>query len=128
MTRTITADEFVGAVREVLAERGPEYVYPVNKSFADSQCSYSRDGGTTGSCLYGVVLIEKFGLPYMAEWEGMPIHQILRNGHFAQARFVLGNEHIMAATWSQSYQDDEMPYGQVGEKFEAILDGGDPLA
>lgn len=111
-----TADQYVTAVREVLKERGPDYVYRT-----DEGCYYRPDveGVNNPMCLHGAAF-ERLGVlddPRITE--GMGVGIILE-------RFDITDQAVLwAARLSQLQQDSEAPYGEVATAFECALSESD---
>lgn len=126
MTRVITEREYITAIRKVIADRGPNYIYDK----PGGRCVYSDDEGRTGSCLHGVVLFEHLGLPWSDDIEGQPIHALLRDGTlwFPGVEFDVSGALVHACSEAQASQDGDMDYGYVGDEFELVLARGKMLA
>jgi hypothetical protein len=120
-TRVITDGEFVAAVERVLKKRGASYIYEVPAW--TQRCVYSADEGETGSCLFGAVLLDEFGIPYSDAWEGATIAQVLRGQSdigpitVDGVEFLLSEPVITAAMEGQSTQDNGQRYDDVEDDF-----------
>lgn len=118
MTRIIKQDEFINAVREVLAERGPDFVYD-SSATPDETCRYSEDGGETGSCLFGAALIDKLHVPYLESWEGAPIYAVIRQDLPQQGVIIHPDPELMQVLGAtQELQDRDYNYFVVMRAFE----------
>lgn len=120
-TRVITDGEFVAAVERVLKKRGPAFTYEVPAW--TQRCVYSADEGETGSCLFGAVLLDEFGIRYSDSWEGATIAQVLRGRNdigeldIEGVEFLLSEPVITAALEGQSTQDNGQRYDDVEDDF-----------
>lgn len=126
MTRIITRTEFTNAVREVLEQRGPEFVYHTEDGCHYGGKGYDEGGDVTeGSCLYGAVLIEKLGLPYYPEWESHTIDVLVRHprafGIEARFEFEDDDQYIGAHVNAQCSQDVGVSYCQVAIDLDPVF-------
>ena len=131
MTTTITRENFTKAMREAVAERGADYVYPVDSvearetgwrnatpgydSMGDASCVYALSDGTP-ACIIGLAL-------YKIDPELLAHVSDLYDS--AQAAFrILGvtDRGLMsAARGAQICQDDGETWGSALEEFEAVF-------
>lgn len=121
---TFTLSDLIGAVREVLDERGDGFRYQspsvANPEWTGPTCVYSIDG-ETGSCLFGVALIEKLGVPYDPDWEERGIRNVLHDN--VGLRYDWDDETVLEALAdAQDNQDWGAPYGTVRRVFEDRLE------
>lgn len=116
---TFTEEQFIQATREVLAERGPNFIY--EKPLPGQPCQYGEVDpvqGIIGSCLFGATLIEKLKVPYDKHWENVSIVDVLSTLGVDVSREV-----EEAAGWAQTEQDDGKTYSHVAHHFEERLIG-----
>lgn len=123
----VTLEGFIDAVRTVVAERGPGYVYPSDGNLASCTYGDRRDDPTLPDgatrCLFGVVLLEKLEVSYASveDFEGGPVTSIL-SSLFFDFGLTRASVHLLGgdANEVQERQDAKRPYGQVlaGTLFE----------
>lgn len=119
MERIIEDDEFIAAVRAVLAERGPDFVYQPEPDMGTASCMYSRDNGISGSCLYGTAVIEQLRVKYTNYWESKSVAAIFVGD--GKTLWALSPAVKSAAWITQNMQDQRFPYGVVSQEFEFLL-------
>lgn len=107
-----TADQYVIAVREVLKERGPDYVYR-----SDTGCYYRPDveGFNNAMCLHGAAFHKLGVLDDERIVEGRAIDDILAD--FGIDEFFV----VDAAKRAQRAQDNGFEYDVVAHRFEDSL-------
>jgi hypothetical protein len=119
-------ERFTVAMREVVADRGPNYVYPRGEAgwveAEDPQefsagCRYVRADVEEPACLIGVALF-KLGvtLDQLREAEGQTGGAVVFH-FFPDAPLVL----LVAIDRAQSYQDEGKTWGEALEAYEDTL-------
>lgn len=122
---TFTEHELIQALRDVIEDRGPDFVYvgiddhPMQAGYAENQCYYSEDNGKTGHCLFGCALIEKLDVNYDSGWENLGIRDVLAMVDEYQGR--CDSELLDVFNNTQGAQDKGLPYEDVLETLEAGL-------
>lgn len=115
----ITTEDFIQAMRDAVAERGADYVYPPFENFADDYhnefgaCQYQTPDGTP-ACIVGLALskIDPNLVPEYGEDPGAE-------------RFLTGKgldpSVAEAAGWAQGIQDDGKTWGEALKEFERVI-------
>lgn len=105
--KNLTTGEFLHTLRQVVAEKGADYVYPESERLESGACRYWHNGQP--SCIIGHALdvlglvvpppLEGSSAPYVLDEFGAPV-QVGRVAGYAQATQDLGGswgEALMAA-------------------------------
>jgi len=107
--KPITVESLTAAMREAVAERGEDWVYPDYWRDPFGGCQYFRDGEP--ACLFGLAL-HKLGYAAEDVQEGVSV------GNFLP---LTADELIGAAEDAQMYQDSGSSWGQALAKYESKL-------
>lgn len=115
MTFPYSSEQFVEAMRKAVAERGEDFVYPIEWRLAGEQngiCQYTIDGAP--ACIVGAALYHMTGKVY----EGLneSADEVLRT------YFGIANEAVTtAAAHAQEAQDANKTWGEALKEFEVVL-------
>lgn len=126
----ITNEEFIRAMREAVAQRGKDWVYPkgqkgwvVQSSYTDDDsCVYVRTDEDSCGCLIGQALhLAGVELQWLRAREGLSAYAVLRDLHLSEG--------VAAAAWdAQIDQDMGKAWGEVLATFEAELPTEEAMA
>lgn len=116
--RRITEPEFTQAMRDAVAERGEDWVYPKGEEAwegPDGQCRYFLDDGQP-ACLIGTALC-KLGVPgvrpgHEGAYAGLVLHDIYGE---------LPRGIPRAASLAQEVQDEGQPWGEALKAYLRAL-------
>lgn len=117
---TLTDDDqrFIQAMRDVVDERGPDFVYPDEWQRDEAGCRYVYDGRP--ACVIGAALA-RMGVPLdvLSFREGMDARHVIRHIGLAFSDRV-----VAAADEAQAFQDAGAPWGQVLGVFLTYVEHG----
>lgn len=119
--KTFTDSQFIAALKEAVAERGEDYVYPEveRTGFADDYhnangtCQYQTPDGEL-ACLIGLAVSK-------LDPEAVPAYGDARNASDILVPMGISKAVRHAAADAQETQDDGGTWGQAAEQFDATL-------
>lgn len=117
-TLSATEVRYLSHIRDIIRERGAEFVYdPLVEADSDS-CVYRGDLPGTGSCLIGKLLIEKLDVDPSLIREGVMFGPAMASEVVDYSEFSeLGSDFLFALGSAQTDQDGGMPYREVWQKL-----------
>lgn len=121
MTLVVTQEAAMDALRDAVAEKGAEYVYPENEKIGIS-CSYVWDGRP--SCIVGNAL-HRLGvsLDILGRFEMTTAASVLDSLRYRKI-LVVDTETRQAYDEAQTAQDDGRPWGEALAAAEESLPVG----
>jgi hypothetical protein len=120
----VTPEAFVQAVRDVVAEKGREFVYDRPTRVNDGEpasCLYSPTDEYPHACLFGTALA-RLGYSVPTRFEGEGIDTVLTE-LFGWTYTVRNDRILKAASRAQSLQDTGHPWGAALDRFESVIIG-----
>jgi len=110
--KNITEEQVTEAMRQVIEEKGADYVYPEEEKLihgGGQMCRYGTEKGEP-LCLIGHVIV-KLGTTLHRQMEGRPASGVLRSIGVTDERV------LEAADRAQTYQDRGDIWGEALEKY-----------